>query len=122
MSGLGALWQLNLTEKSGDLAWLQDRNWPVFDGVVKRRSSLGTELKEPIFQILSGNDSIWKANMVGYLIPKFTDSAQNCYTEELKYLLNNASSSDIKKGLVDYIEIQLTKKLNSNSSKQFSSN
>lgn len=90
------------------LEWLKDCNWPVFDGVVEKLSLYGFELRESIENILLGNDSIWKANIVGHLIPKFSCESQLSYTKVLTKLLQNPSSSDCEEGLIDYIEIQLS--------------
>jgi hypothetical protein len=91
------------------LEWLQDCNWPVFEGITGKLSLYGFELYEPIENILLGTDAIWKANIVGHLIPKFSCESQLIYNELLKNLLNNPSSSDFEEGLVDFIEEQLSR-------------
>ena len=91
------------------LDWLQDINWPIFEGVVGRLSSFGNELYESIVKILLSTDTILKANIVGHLIPKFSLSAQKKYSQELRKLLINPSNSDFEEGLIDFIEIQLSK-------------
>jgi len=90
------------------LEWLQDCNWPVFEGVVEKLSPYGFELRESIENILLGTDSIWKANIVGHLIPKFSCESQLSYTKLLTKLLDNPSHSDYEEGLIDYVEIQLS--------------
>lgn len=90
------------------LTWLQDCNWPVFTGVRNRLATLGDELLQPILEILIGEDSIWKANIVGHLIPKFDISHQLLYTEQLETMLINPSYSDCQEGLVDFVKIQLS--------------
>ena len=90
------------------LEWMQDCNWPVFQGVVDRLSSLGGELKHEIFQILKGSDTILKANVIGYLIPEFEVEYQALYNEQLKELLKNATNEDFQEGVVDFIEMQLS--------------
>jgi hypothetical protein len=91
------------------LEWLQDCNWPVFEGVISKLSRYGFELYEPIARILLGTDSIWKANIVGYLIPKFSGESQLRYNELLTRLIKNPSSSDFEEGLIDFIEVQLSR-------------
>jgi hypothetical protein len=91
------------------LEWLQDCNWPVFEGITGKLSLYAFELYEPIENILLGTDAIWKANIVGHLIPKFSCESQLIYNELLKNLLNNPSSSDFEEGLVDFIEEQLSR-------------
>lgn len=87
---------------------MQDCNWPVFHGVVDRLSSLGGGLKQEICRILKGSDAILKANIIGYLIPKFEVKYQVLYTEQLKELLKNAINEDFQEGVVDFIEMQLS--------------
>ena len=91
------------------LEWLKDCNWPVFDGVVCRLSSLGSKISTPLTKILLGSDSIWKANIIGHLIPKFTQESQAIYTQVLTELLSNPSENDFEEGVVDFIEIQLAR-------------
>lgn len=81
------------------LEWLQDCNWPVFDGVVTKLSDYGLELKAPIENILHGTDTIWKANIIGHLIPKFSYKAQMKYKEILNELLANAQNADYEEGV-----------------------
>jgi len=91
------------------LEWLQDCNWPVFEGVIGKLSHYGFELYEPIARILHGTDSIWKANIVGFLIPNFSDESQLRYNELLTRLIKNPSDSDFEEGLIDFIEVQLSR-------------
>ena len=91
------------------LAWLQDCNWPVFEGITGRLSHYGFELYESIESILLGTDTIWKANIVGHLIPKFSSESQQRYDELLKDLLKKPSNSDFEEGLIDFIEVQLSR-------------
>lgn len=97
--------------KSADalLEWLQDCNWPVFEGIAGKLSLHGFDLYESIENILLGTDSIWKTNIVGHLIPKFSCESQLRYDELLTKLLNNPSNSDFEEGLVDFIEVQLSR-------------
>ena len=90
------------------LEWLQDRNWPVFDGIVKRLSALGNDLVVPISRILESSDSIWKANIVGHLIPAFSQTAQQRYSESLEKLLAKFDENDLREGVIDFVEIQLS--------------
>ena len=94
------------------LEWLQDRNWPVFKGVVNRLSVLGNELVLPINNILKGNDSIWKANIVGYLIPSFSKESQLLYTKSLETLLAEFDENDLREGVIDFVEMQLSNSKN----------
>lgn len=89
------------------LVWLQDVNWPVFDGVVKRLALLGDALVNPVNAVLEGDDSMWKANIVGYLIPSFSRSAQTLYTTSLESLLARGNEQDMSEGVIDFIEIHL---------------
>ncbi len=89
------------------LEWLQDINWPVFKGVICRLSPLGNELKVPVTEILEGSDSIWKANIVGHLIPSFDKEAQEIYTCTLEKLLEEFDENDLYEGVIDFVEIQL---------------
>jgi hypothetical protein len=89
------------------LEWLQDINWPVFNGIVARLSPLGNKLELPITKILNGSDSIWKANIVGHLIPLFDKDSQQIYTNTLKELLNKFDENDLYEGVIDFVEIQL---------------
>lgn len=91
------------------LEWLQDCNWPVFGGVATKLSNYGLELQAPIENILRGTDSIWKANIMGHLIPKFSQEAQIKYSEILKELLYQAQKNYYEEGLIDYVEIQLSR-------------
>ncbi|MEM7359898.1 MAG: DUF5071 domain-containing protein [Pseudomonadota bacterium] len=91
------------------LLWLQDVNWPIFEDVVSRLSFLGMELHENILKILEGDDSIWKADIVGHLIPRFSKSAQTKYISALQDMLKSPSNNDFQEGLIDFIEIQLSK-------------
>ena len=97
--------------KSADvlLEWLQDCNWPVFQGIAGKLSLYGFELYESIENILLGTDVIWKANIVGYLIPKFSSESQLRYNKLLTELLKNTSDSDFEEGLIDFIEVQLSR-------------
>jgi len=90
------------------LEWLQDANWPVFNGIVEKLSGLGNELLAPVSTILKGNDSIWTANIIGHLIPSFSRDAQRIYTESLEALLAEYNESDLREGVIDFIEIQLS--------------
>jgi len=90
------------------LNWLQDINWPVFEGICIRLSNLGHELHDSIRNILLETDSILKSNIVGYLLPKFSLEAQSKYTQELKKILINPSNSDFEEGLIDFVEILLS--------------
>jgi len=90
------------------LQWLEDCNWPVFEGVTERLSSLGEELYGDISDLLRCDDTILKANIVGHLIPKFDIDAQLLYADLLKDMLVNPSSADFEEGLVDFIEMQLS--------------
>ena len=90
------------------LEWLQDINWPVFKGIVKRLSVLGNELVVPISNIMESDDSIWKANIVGHLIPSFSKESQKLYTTSLKKLLAEYDENDLREGVIDYVEIQLS--------------
>ena len=89
------------------LEWLQDSNWPVFKGVVSRLSGLGNELVVPINNILKGNDSIWKANIVGHLIPSFSKESQQLYIKSLEKLLAELDENDLREGVIDFVEMQL---------------
>lgn len=91
------------------LEWLQDRNWPVFDGVATKLSNYGLELQVYIENILHGTDAIWKANIVGHLMPKFSHEAQMKYNGILNELLSKAQEADYEEGLVDYVELQLSR-------------
>lgn len=91
------------------LEWLQDINWPMFKGIVNRLSSLGNVLFAPISEILAGEDSIWKANIIGHLIPSFSYEAQLLYTKQLEALLKEYNESDLREGVIDFVEIQLSK-------------
>lgn len=90
------------------LEWLQDSNWPVFKGVISRLSVLGNELVEPINNILEGNDSIWKANIVGHLIPSFSKESQQLYTISLEKLLAELDENDLREGVIDFVAKQLS--------------
>ena len=90
------------------LSWLQDCNWPVFPGIVERLSALGEDLFTPVSEILAGQDSIWKENIIGHLIPKFSERAQRLYSDQLNEILQNPTGSDFQEGVVDFIEIQLS--------------
>ena len=90
------------------LEWLQDKNWPVFEGVVKRLSCLGNELEAPVSKILEGSDSKWKANIIGHLIPSFSHESQLRYSESLKILLAKYDENDLREGVIDFVEIQLS--------------
>jgi hypothetical protein len=87
------------------LEWLQDRNWPVFDRVVKRLSLVGDKIVDPICVVLSGNDSIWKANVIGFLIPSFEKDEQLLYKKALEDLWLEHRQEDIVEGVIDYIEM-----------------
>lgn len=90
------------------LEWLQDVNWPVFNGVLNRLSHLGGRLVVPVTKILKGCDSVWKANIIGYLIPSFSHEHQQLYTKLLESLLSEYSESDLREGVIDFIEAQLS--------------
>ena len=90
------------------LACLQDRNWPVFDGIVDRLSTLGSELVLPICRILEGGDSIWKANIIGHLIPAFSHVEQQLYSVPLEKVLAQYDENDLREGVIDFVEIQLS--------------
>ncbi len=89
------------------LSWLQDVNWPVFQGIAQRLSNLGNELQDPIEKILSGDDSAWKANLIGHLIPKFSVEAQLLYMKQLKFLLEKHDENDVNEGVIEYVKTQL---------------
>ncbi len=91
------------------LKWLQDCNWPVFSGVIKRLSSLGDLLQKDIPCILDGDDCIFEVNIVGHLIPSFDHSHQKLYEKQLRELLENPSNEDFQEGLIDYIAILLAR-------------
>lgn len=42
------------------LGWLQDYNWPVAKPVSEALARCGTDLIEPVRQILNGKDNVWK--------------------------------------------------------------
>lgn len=89
------------------LEWLQDANWPVFNGVVNRLSRLGDRLLVPINRILNGDDSVWKANIVGHLIPSFSLENQQLYVKSLESVLAEYKDNDLREGVIDFIEMQL---------------
>lgn len=90
------------------LEWLQDCNWPVFERVCNRLSSLDEKIEKEVLDVLNGGDVIWKANLVGHLLPKLRIEAQMKYISVLTNLLKNASSEAYEEGLVNYIEMQLS--------------
>lgn len=90
------------------LEWLQDANWPVYQGVLNRLIPLGHRLVQPLSEILRGDDSSWKSLIVCDLIGGFDTSAQVLYSDILSQVLLAASQDDYREGLIDYVEIQLS--------------
>lgn len=89
------------------LEWLQDSNWPVFQGIIKRLSTLCRELEGPITRILEGNDSVWKLNIIEHLIPSFSHKNQKVYSKTLMMLLKRNDESDLLEGVTTIAEMQL---------------
>jgi hypothetical protein len=91
------------------LVLLQDKNWPIYAGVINRLLPIGGSLVEPISKVLKGNDSIWKSWIVHDLIGGFDSQVQSLYAPVLNEMLLSASQDDYREGLIDYVEIQLSK-------------
>ena len=49
--------------------WTQDINWPVAPIIIRRFSTLGMVLIQPITQILEGKDEPWKWTIINFLLP-----------------------------------------------------
>ncbi len=97
-------------ERAGELLeWLRDSNWPIFTGISDRLSPLGVDLVSPIKDILEGDDSIWKANIISHLIPSFSPEAQRLYTPLLENLVAKLDQNDLMEGAIDFAEIQIGK-------------
>jgi hypothetical protein len=97
-----------MANASALLEWLQDANWPVYQGVLNRLKPLGDKLVIPISEILRGDDSIWKSWIVYDLIGGFDTQSQALYSDVLKEVLLSASQDDYREGLIDYVEMQLS--------------
>ena len=91
------------------LPWLEDVNWPVFNGIVERLKDLGAELQEPIKIALKSNDTIYRGNIIGHLIPLFSEEEQKLYTSELERILKEYSTEDLEEGVIDFVEMQLAR-------------
>lgn len=51
------------------LTWLQDGNWPIFDGVTKVLLRIPEAVVEPVREVLRGDDDAWQYYCLGYLLP-----------------------------------------------------
>lgn len=50
------------------LAWLQDANWPVAEGVVQFLADAGPEITPHIIAVFSGSDFQWQYVLLAYLV------------------------------------------------------
>lgn len=89
--------------------WLKDCNWPVFSAICTRIAKLKNGQEEHIRNVLLGNDIIWKCCIVGHLLPQMELSQVRGYKLLLQDLFDNASIEDYKEGLIDYVEVQLSR-------------
>lgn len=91
------------------LEWLKDCNWPVFQPICRRISKLKTGFNTEIQNVLNGSDTIWKCNIVGHLFPSMELQKVESFESPLLNLLNKATMQDYEEGLIDYVEIQLSR-------------
>ncbi len=89
--------------------WFEDCNWPVFPAICKRISKLQTGHQTEIKNVLLGQDVILKCNVVGHLFPLMDLAQVLQYRSLLQSLVDNASLEDFTEGLIDYVEIQLSR-------------
>ncbi len=77
------------------LEWLQDMNWPVARKVLSRIQSMDADLIEPVRNILTGTDSIWKYWILVSLLPETHKSVVKALAPELQNLAANATKDEI---------------------------
>lgn len=55
------------------LTWLQDKNWPIYQKILKIVILRQDLLMKEIQGIMSSDDDIWKQNLVDDVIPKLSE-------------------------------------------------
>ena len=68
------------------LQCLQDLNWPIAGPVADRLSRLGHELVEPITEVLSGTDEIWKYWIVSHLLHNVREEVYRALLFKLNHI------------------------------------
>lgn len=92
-AAIAAGWPAVLPVLPALLAWLQDMNWPVARKLAPFLASIGAPLAPAIRQVLNGDDSIWKVNLIVELV---TDSPalRDALAADLRRLAAHPSAGD----------------------------
>ncbi len=78
------------------LEWLQDINWPVAPRIVRRLSSMGDRLVEPVKAILRGDDGMWKYWIISMLVSVSGETVIVALEGELSRLVAHPSENDVR--------------------------
>lgn len=88
---------------AGLLECLQDLNWPIAGPVSERLSSLGLELVEPISDIISGNNEVWKYWVVSHLLHTVRRDVYLALLFKLAQIRKNPTQSERDEEVYDEI-------------------
>lgn len=93
------------------LRWTKDMNWPIAQCILDRISKLDIDiLSKLITSILESDDSIWKYNILTFLLPNIDSSIISKIKKPLKKISENPTIDDIDEE-VDIITYSLLKLL-----------
>ncbi|MCH8497040.1 MAG: DUF5071 domain-containing protein [Marinobacter sp.] len=76
------------------LQCLQDLNWPIAGPVAERLAVMGIELAEPIKEVLSGNDEIWKYWLVSHLLHMVRPEVYQALLFKLNHMRRNPTAAE----------------------------
>ena len=93
------------------LECLQDLNWPIAGPVSDRLEVIGTELVEPLLEILEGNDEIWKYWIISHFLYRVTDEVYKQVIFKLNSMKKNPTKTEINEEVHDAVcELLATRK------------
>lgn len=75
--------------------WLRDMNWPGADLICQYLGSQAALCLEPVRAILTGDDDIWKANVLNNLVASWEDDQQRLLVPELLILARQPDPEEV---------------------------
>lgn len=76
------------------LEWVQDINWPVALPIAERLADCGTEIVDPLEQILQSDDATWKYWVLSEIVHNASREVRGLLTTILMNLMDNPSQLD----------------------------
>jgi hypothetical protein len=76
------------------LEWIQDINWPVAPLICERLKDIGAPLIEPVRNILSGGDDVWKYWVISNLLEVASKETVCQLRSELENIAKNPTESE----------------------------